>query len=323
VVGGSYINYEDCAGAAARMALQYLYDPHLTTPQAIYNTDRARVVDADQLKRWNIPLDRVPADTFILNQPTPAAYLWKIAVCVVLIVLEGGLIILLLVTQRRHRRAEVQLRASEAQRNAAIVEERTRMARDMHDTLAQGFTGVIVQMEAAKLNIHHQCLEEALQHIQSAGAQAAVSLKEARRSIRGLRPGALETENFWVAMENLMKEMTAATSLRTGFTVSGQPYALFPFEEDNLLRIFQEILTNALKYSRAGQIVAHLSFAGQEVALEVADDGAGFDVNQPREGMGLTGIQERVQLMNGSVAIDSGPGAGTRIRVCITHSPSL
>ena len=110
------------------------------------------MLDARQLQRWGIPLARVPSGSIVLNRvPTMwEAYRWRIVGGVSLIVLQSVLIVMLLLHRKRRRMAEQNLRISHAQRQAAVLEERNRMARDIHDTLAQGFTGVIVQLEAAK-----------------------------------------------------------------------------------------------------------------------------------------------------------------------------
>src|SRR5213080_4022219 len=119
-------------------------------------------------------------------------------------------------------------------RKAAILEERNRMARDIHDTLAQGFTGVIVQLEAAEDAIACSRRKEANQHLQRAGQLARQSLNEARRSVHALRPRALQGGNFWEALKGIIKNTTAGTTLHTRFELRGKLRELPLVWEENL-----------------------------------------------------------------------------------------
>jgi signal transduction histidine kinase len=215
--------------------------------------------------------------------------------------------------------AEESLRISEANGRAAVLEERNRMARDMHDTLAQGFTGVIVQLEAAKQAFAHGSSADMDGHIHRASELARQSLGEARRSIRALRPRALEHTDLCVALDDAMKQMTAGTGLQAEFTTHGKPRALMASSEENLLRIHVEILTNALKHSGAKVIKGALSFGEDAVRLEVQDDGGGFDLAKQHDGLGLLGIRERVNRMNGKLTVESRVGAGTRICIALPN----
>src|SRR5439155_13430540 len=201
-----------------------------------------------------------------------------------------------------------------------VLEERNRMARDMHDTLAQGFTGVIVQLEAAQQAFAHGCAEDCHAHVQRASSLARESLGEARRSLRALRPGALQNAELCAALDGVMKQMTAGTEFRVEFATHGEPRPLVPSTEENLLRIHQEIVANALKHWRATAIRAALSFDEKTVRLEVHDDGGGFDVSMAHDGLVLLGIRERVSQMCGELVIESRPGAGTRIGVVLPYA---
>src|SRR5713101_9038751 len=130
----------------------------------------------------------------------------------------------------------------EQQREAAILKERTRMARDIHDTLAQGFTGVIVQMEAAEEALLEEDPEHAVRHVRRARDIARESLGEARRSVHALRPQALDKAGFAEALQSMLKNTTAGTSLRTSFGSEGEPMVLPANVEETLLRIGQEAL---------------------------------------------------------------------------------
>jgi len=202
----------------------------------------------------------------------------------------------------------------EQQREAAILKERTRMARDIHDTLAQGFTGVIVQMEAAEEALLEEDSEHAIGHVQRARELARESLREARRSVHALRPQALEKAPFADALEAIIKNTAAGTALRTEFRITGKPRELAPLVEENLLHIGQEALTNSLKHAHATKFQAQLSFNPDAVYLELQDNGDGFNVgNSNGGGFGLIGMKERAEQIGATVDVSSKPGAGTSI----------
>ncbi|MGP8198054.1 MAG: PAS domain S-box protein [Limisphaerales bacterium] len=202
-------------------------------------------------------------------------------------------------------------------RRSAVMAERNRMARDVHDTLAQGFTGVIVQLEAAADATSKGFAKEAGHHLDRAGELARESLREARRSVRALRPQSLEGSDLCEALDSLMKKMTAGTSLEAGFVLVGQSRPLPPEWDENLLRIGQEVLTNVLRHAQASQFDAQLAFSPDEVRLNLRDNGRGFDPESRHEGFGLLGIGERVEGMGGHLIIQSAPGTGTEISIVL------
>ena len=208
-------------------------------------------------------------------------------------------------------------RLSQQRRQSAVMEERNRMARDIHDTLAQGFTGVIVQLEAAADATSKKMSKEAREHLERAGDLARESLKEARRSVRALRPQALEELDLCEALDRLIRKLTAGTALGTEFNVRGQPAPLPPDWEDNLLRIGQEVLTNALRHSHATEFKAQLVFGPNEIRLELRDNGRGFDPAGRHDGFGLLGMKERVEAMGGQITIQSKIGEGTAIGIVL------
>ena len=193
------------------------------------------------------------------------------------------------------------------------------MARDMHDTLAQGFTGVIVQLQAAEHARAHGSASDMESHIARASALARQSLGEARRSIRALRPEALETGNLCAALEGMLKQVTADTKVRATFTTRGEPRAAARVTEENLLRIQQEMVTNSIKHSGATAVSATLSFDAEGLRLDMQDDGRGFDPRTRHDGLGLLGIRERVQQLGGQLSIDTRLGGGTRMSVVLPY----
>src|SRR5438876_2395906 len=206
---------------------------------------------------------------------------------------------------------------AERSRQAAILEERNRMARDIHDTLAQGFTGVIVQLEAVEDAIACCRRKEANEHLQRAGELARRSLNEARRSVHALRPQALQRGNFWEALKGIVKNTTAGTNLHTRFELRGKMRHLPLAWQENLLHIGQEALTNALRYAHPRNFETKLTFNAKELRLELRDDGDGFRVKDRHDGFGLAGMRERVEQMGGTLKISSAHGKGTDVLVTL------
>jgi PAS domain S-box-containing protein len=206
---------------------------------------------------------------------------------------------------------------AEQSRQAAVLEERNRMARDIHDTLAQGFTGVIVQLEAAEDAIACCRRQEANQHLQRASDLARQSLNEARRSVHALRPQALQRGNFWEALKGIVKNTTAGTTLHTRFELRGKLRELPLVWQENLLHIGQEALTNALKYAHPRNFETRLICNSKELRLELRDDGDGFKIKDRHDGFGLAGMRERVEQMGGELKITSTRGKGTKVIVTL------
>jgi PAS domain S-box-containing protein len=209
---------------------------------------------------------------------------------------------------------------AEQSRQSAILEERNRMARDIHDTLAQGFTGVIVQLESAEDAIACCRRKEANEHLRRASGLARRSLNEARRSVHALRPQALQRDNFWDALKGIVKNTTAGTNLHTRFELRGKLRRLSPIWQENLLHIGQEALTNTLKYARPHNFETRLIFNSKELRLELRDDGDGFRVKGQHDGMGLAGMRERAEQMGGTLKIASTRGKGTTIVVTVPYN---
>ncbi|MFL9869729.1 PAS domain S-box protein [Paraburkholderia fungorum] len=208
-------------------------------------------------------------------------------------------------------------RLSARSRQSAVIAERNRMARDIHDTLAQGFTGVIVQLQAAEDARGRSLAMEADQHLKRAGDLARESLKEARRSMQALRPQALDEKDLCEALDGLFKKMTAGTAVQCEFTLEGQSRVLPPDWDENLLRIGQEVLTNVLRHAQANHFKVKIAFEPESVRLELRDTGRGFDPTAKRDGFGLLGIAERVEFMGGRLVIESAPGMGTAILISL------
>ena len=209
------------------------------------------------------------------------------------------------------------MRLSQQSSRAAVIAERNRLARDIHDTLAQGFTGVIVQLEAAADAETRGLTVESARHLSRASELARESLQEARRSVHALRAQLLENNDLPVAFEVLFEKMTAETGLKASLVVDGTPRRLPCDFAENLLRIGQEALANVLRHSGARRFTARLVYETAAVHLELRDNGSGFDPTANHEGFGLLGMKERVESMGGRVTIESAPGVGTTISIVI------
>lgn len=215
------------------------------------------------------------------------------------------------------------MRLSRESRAAAVAAERNRLARDIHDTLAQGFTGIIVQLEAAADATAQGLAGESVEHVDRAAHLARRSLQEARRSVQALRPQALEEKSLCGALEDLIRKATEGTALRVKFTVKGQPRALPSEWEGNILRIGQEVLTNALRHAQANEFEAHLEFTPETLRLALRDNGCGFDPAATHEGFGLVGIKERIEIMGGELALESEAGQGTAFLIVLPLVPTV
>lgn len=208
-------------------------------------------------------------------------------------------------------------RLSEESRRSAVFAERNRLAREVHDTLAQGFTGVIIQLEAAGEAMAQSLTAKVSDHLERASALARESLQEARRSVRALRPQALAEKNLSVALKDLFAKMTADTPVVATLIVDGEPRQLPEEWENNLLRIGQEVLTNAVRHSEATEFHGRLTFDIHTVSLHLHDNGIGFDTEKKHEGLGLQGIRERAETMGGKLGILSKKGKGTSISIVL------
>lgn len=209
------------------------------------------------------------------------------------------------------------MKLSRESRRLAVVAERNRMARELHDTLSQGITGVLVQLEAAEDASARQLPEAVQHHLKRARELARESLREARRSVHGMRSQALEQQSLCDALAGLFKSMTEGTPLRAQFELRGTPWEMRPRWEDNLLRMVQEVLTNTLRHAQATQFRARLTYTPARLRLQLHDNGRGFNTRESHDGFGLIGIRERVETMLGSIFIRSKERRGTAISICI------
>jgi PAS domain S-box-containing protein len=204
---------------------------------------------------------------------------------------------------------------------ASILEERNRMAREIHDTLAQAFTGILAQVGAAK-QVLTDDLEATQAHLDLIKELARTGLTEARRSVVALRPQLLEEGSLQSALHHLVAQLrTAAMDTTLYYEVEGTVYTLPTEIESNLLRMGQEALTNAIKHANADEIRVELVYDRDRFCLRVKDNGQGFGVGSipASEGFGLLGMSERAERIGAQLTIRSQPGQGTEIIVTINR----
>jgi len=211
-------------------------------------------------------------------------------------------------------------RLYEETREMAVLDERNRLAREIHDTLAQGFTGIVLQLEAAEQAID-QDTNEALGHLDRARELARESLNEARRSVWALRPEKLEQSSLLLTIQQQVEKFEQDTGVSATFNSDRKERKLAVEIENALLRICQESLTNVQRHAEASRVEVTLAFEGNAVILCVRDNGVGFDPETPKEQrFGLISIRERARLLGGTLEIKSEKDKGTQIEVRIPIS---
>jgi len=214
-------------------------------------------------------------------------------------------------------------------REAGAGDERQRMAREIHDTIAQGLTGIVTQLEAAQQTTHDA---ERERRIDNAKRLARDNLAEARRSVQALRPQALENSRLPEALADEVARWSVTSGVAGEVETTGEARALHPEVEVTLLRVAQEALANVAKHAGASRAGVTLSYMEDVVSLDVRDDGAGFAVAECNNGhlagetpaaggFGLIAMRQRVSRLAGQLEIESEPGAGTAISASLPAIP--
>lgn len=196
----------------------------------------------------------------------------------------------------------------------AVLQERSRLAQELHDTLSQNLTAINLQLEAMR-QVLPGGSDEALAFLGKAQAMARQGIAEARRSVWALRPDILEQSNLLAALMRIAEETRAATPLAVRCAIEGTSMALPAEVEDHLLRITQEAITNVLRHADATELRLTLRFEDDGVFLQVQDNGGGFDAQRNGRGFGLTTMRERAESLGGNWTIVTAPGQGTRVEI--------
>ena len=198
------------------------------------------------------------------------------------------------------------------------VEERNRLARELHDTIAQGLTATTLQIESADalLNVGSNT-ERARESLRRALSITQSNLEEARRSVLDLRAAPLEGRSLSEALKALVNEWEAETGAATRFQAVNGRRPLPPRVEVALYRICQEALTNVAHHAEAERVTVRLIATTEQVQLIVEDDGRGFDTSEAVDRHGLVGMNERTRMLGGTLDLRTRPGAGTRVQVTV------
>lgn len=224
--------------------------------------------------------------------------------------------VIVYLTSREEQQTREIVALEQSLKNMAIVEERNRIARDIHDGLGASLSGVIIQAEyLLTLTKKDEDLQTEVKEIKT-GAEEAID--EVRRAVSMWR------DDFQLVpqLENTCTTFTSRHKVPVELKVQGEAQKLPEAQELGIFRILQECLTNIAKHAKATRVDVSVSFAPDEIVLQIADDGAGFDPNKtPKNHYGLINMRERAKKAGGEVAIESAPGQGTRVRLSVKPQP--
>ncbi|MBB5870816.1 signal transduction histidine kinase [Allocatelliglobosispora scoriae] len=212
-----------------------------------------------------------------------------------------------------------------AEHAAGVLAERERLAREIHDTLAQGLSSIQLLLRAAERAHIADQPETALGHVRHARQTAVDNLAEARRFVRALSPPDLEAGNLPAALERLCATTARISPLSVHCQISGTPVDLPTPHEVALLRIAQSALANAVQHATADHVEMTLSYMDTEIALDVVDNGQGFDAgtlpgpggNEAGTGFGLAAMRARARALHGTLTLETAPGQGTALAVTL------
>lgn len=221
----------------------------------------------------------------------------------------------------RSRNAELQQELLEQARRSGVHDERARLARELHDTVAQGFVAVVTQLES----IDEDDLASSVRdRVENAKALAREGLGEARRAVNALQPLPLAARSLATALQEQLALFSRRHDIAATLRVDGSPRPLVG--DDALLRITQESLANVARHSGATQVVTTLTYLDDTLLLDIRDNGRGFTPDETRRcpdgGFGLTAMAERAALINGTLEIEAEPGAGCVISVAVPFPAS-
>jgi signal transduction histidine kinase len=276
------------------------------------SADEQRVPQSFQI------LLRSPSDVEIPDPApwwTPRHAAWVLAVMASVVALA----LTWVVTLRRHTAAQTRIIWQRVKRETEL-QERQRMARELHDTLEQNLTGISLCLEAANLTLD-KSPQIAEQHLGRALLHVDRSIEEVHRSVWALREESLEAHGLSASLDEIGQQLAGCSPTPIAVTtrLEGEPRPLSLAVENNLLHIGQEALTNAVKHGKASRIVLTLSYAEHAFCLRVIDDGRGFDAQAPTapRHLGLVGMRERAFEMGGRVDVRSAANRGTEVEVWV------
>ena len=237
----------------------------------------------------------------------------------------GSLMWVWLLRRRVNQQTEI---IGEQLKRVAVLDERQRIARELHDTVEQELTGVAIHLDSVAVNISTNILNKLTGHVGEALAQVHHSIqitqrmlqhcrKEARISIHDLRSIELEQRGLTGALRELLPALARECGAKFELLVSGEPHPMEPGVDNHLLRIAQESVANAVHHAAPSMITVKLNYSDNGVILEICDNGSGFDLAAPApEGhFGILGIRERTKKIRAKLTLENAPGSGTIIRI--------
>jgi len=274
---------------------------------------------------WRIPqsfrmLLRLPEDVAVLTTPS----WWNLRHTLWLLGITAGVLLVVtawvVVLGRRLKEQMAVIR--QKLRSGAVLEERNRIARELHDTLEQELAGITMQLDLA-VDCFQQAPRVAQQALEAARNMSRHSMVEARRSVWDLRCQLLEDGDLVSALKEIVAPLFPRERVKVDTSIQGDPVRLPRLVEMNLLRIGQEAVANAVKHGHARQVSIELQYGASSVGLTVSDDGEGFVPDQPSPTghFGLLDMRERAQAMGSQLKIESEVGRGTRIGVEVFVRP--
>jgi signal transduction histidine kinase len=268
---------------------------------------------------WRVPesfriLLRSPQDVMVLSTPS----WWNLRHTLWLLGITAGVLLMVaawMVVLRRRLREQMAI-IRQKLKSGAVLEERNRIARELHDTLEQELAGITMQLDLA-VDCFQQAPRVAEQALETARDMSRHSMVEARRSVWDLRCQLLEDGDLVSALTQIVEPLVPRDRVQVEAKFEGSPVRLPRPVEMNLLRIGQEAVANAVKHGQARQISIELRYASEWVRLTVSDDGQGFAADQPSPTghFGLLDMHERAQSMGSRLMVESESGRGTRVSV--------
>ena len=198
----------------------------------------------------------------------------------------------------------------------AVINERNRLARELHDSVTQSLYSLTLMAEASRRMANSGDYDLAKSYLGRLGQTAQQSLKEMRLLVYQLRPQVLELEGLVGALQQRLDAVESRAGVETHLYVDG-PIELSSNIEEELYRISQEALNNSLKHSKASSVTISIHSVGEMIELSVTDNGIGFDPGNPKDtgGMGLVNMRERAEHLGGKFSVQSAPGSGTIVKV--------
>jgi signal transduction histidine kinase len=325
IVGGYVMSFELAGKNAASLGLRILAGER---PDAIRQprvSSNEYVVDWRQLRRWGLSEATLPAGTDVRYREPGLwdLYRWYIVGAIGMFVLETALIAALLLQMAHRRKAEQNLRASQAELrrlSGRLLQtqesESRRISRELHDDLGQGLALLTVHMDLVRQKLPEAAGMQELLH------QARLLSSSVHELSHNLHPAKLERLGLAAAIRSLCVELTHRHSLTIEFAENQIPSEIPPETALCLYRVAQEGLANSIKHSGAQHVQVGLSGTTEMVSLRIVDDGIGFDPKRlpGKGGLGLVSMRERVFSLGGKLVIDSRPSGGTRVHVVVPRS---